>query len=104
MSSLHFDGNFISLRIQYHDPDKVHMDNIVPEQSTELTPVEALTNIECRSCQQPLLKAPYSCGMGLNENEGTRKKDSITRNVCHLPSGHWDEITDYLMCYDGVSV
>ena len=25
------------------------------------------------------------------------------KTVCQLPNGYWDEITDYLTCYEGVS-
>jgi hypothetical protein len=102
MSSLHFDGDFLSFRIQYHDSNssRVQLDNIIPEQDATLTPCEALTNLQCRSCRQYLLQAPNSL---LNLDQGVMaKKDSVIRNVCHLPTGYWDEITDYLTCFDGV--
>ena len=102
MSSLHFDGTFISLRVQYHDPQKTNMDNIMPDETMPmLTPTNALTNLQCRSCHYPLLKSENPSSN--TNNVGGAKKNNSIRNVCHLPTGFWDEITDYLTCYDGVS-
>jgi hypothetical protein len=50
-----------------------------------LTPIEMINEIQCNSCQQRLLPCK-----------------SIQR-TCELPVGHWDEIADYLICYNGVS-
>lgn len=106
MSSLHLEGNFISLRIQYHaascssSDNYLYLDNITPESITSLTPCEALTNLQCRSCGQYLLKSHEQ--ISIEGQQGTAGvHDTIIRNVCHLPSGYWDEITDYLTCYDG---
>ena len=101
MSTIRLDGNFISLRIQYHDPDQIHIDNIIPESTiSSLTPTEALDNLQCKSCGQYMLKVPPS---NLKQDEESREDSVVIRNVFHLPTGHWDEITDYLTCYDGVS-
>ena len=98
-----------------------HVDNIFPENNTVLTPCEAFMNLQCRSCGQYLLHAPRKIISGKNDDDddiGNRRSNGndnddtvmntgdtpiVIRNVCHLPSGYWDEITDYLTCYDGVS-
>lgn len=49
-----------------------------------LTNIETINRIQCNSCQHPLLPSL-----------------PITR-TSELPVGHWDEIADYLICYNGV--
>ncbi len=51
----------------------------------QLTPIETINKIQCSSCRQSLLSS--------NPIERTSE----------LPVGHWDEIVDYLICYNGVS-
>jgi hypothetical protein len=50
------------------------------------TSLEAINSLSCRYCDQEIL----------SENHGIQ-------NVMPLPKGHWDEVTDYLICYNGVS-
>ena len=108
--------NVISFRLQYHDAGQAQIDSIIPETTNVLTPVGALNNLQCRSCEQYLLLNPCMVqGFdGRTRNDGIDKDGmgrdvdksqpiSVIRNVFHLPTGHWDEITDYLTCYDGVS-
>ena len=51
------------------------------------TSLEAISSISCRYCDQAIL----------TETHGIQK-------VMPLPKGHWDEVTDYLICYNGVSI
>jgi len=110
-SSLRVDDttHVISLRIQYHDAGQAQIDNIIPE-STPLTPIHALNNLQCKSCQQYLLLKPRMQGSkarmddGIDAEREGQDRASIIRNAFHLPTGHWDEITDYLTCWDGVSI
>ena len=55
------------------------------EFSGEMMPAEAINHVHCRYCDQRLVP-----------------KKSISQ-MRQLPSGYWDEIADYLICYDGVS-
>jgi len=48
--------------------------------------LEDLNQIQCSSCQTPLLSG----------------KNSIKRTA-ELPVGHWDDIAETLICYNGVS-
>lgn len=50
-----------------------------------LIPIEIVNEIQCNSCHHSLIPSK-----------------SIQRTV-ELPLGHWDEIADYLICYNGVS-
>jgi len=110
-SSLRVDDmtHVISLRIQYHDAGQAQIDNIIPD-STPLTPIHALNNLQCKSCQQYLLLKPrmqgFKAGMedGTDAEGGGQNRASIIRNAFQLPTGHWDEITDYLTCWEGVSI
>jgi hypothetical protein len=110
-SSLRVDDTtrVISLRIQYHDAGQAQIDNIIPE-STPLTPIHALNNLQCKSCQQYLLSKPRMQGSKARMDDGidAEKEDQdrapTIRNAFQLPTGHWDEITDYLTCWEGVSI
>jgi hypothetical protein len=50
------------------------------------TSLATLCSISCRYCEQSLLT-----------------KTCNIKKVLQLPSGNWDEVTDYLICYNGVS-
>lgn len=70
----------LSLRLQSRDIiDSVLVGN-------NGTSLEALQSLSCRYCDQHLLKDTKSI-----------------EKVLPLPKGYWDEITDYLICYNGVS-
>ena len=56
-----------------------------------------LNDLRCRSCQNPIIEPPL-----LSEsNNTTNEKNSTIKSVLPLPSGYWDDISDYLTCYDG---
>lgn len=100
-SSLSFEGNVLSMRLMYHDPHQSYLDNIGFESTlTALSPVKALNHLKCRSCHQILVKRPSLQEKNKEEEEG---KGPI-QSVFPLPVGYWDEITDYLTCFEGVSV
>jgi len=78
-----------------------------------LTNKDALNNVQCRFCQLHLrrniiVEPNYQQE---NEYEGQQFLPSASpmlprtptkiQNVCHLPNGYWDEIADYLICYEG---
>lgn len=50
-----------------------------------LASIDEINLIQCGSCHQPLLPG------------------KPIERTAELPVGHWDEITDYLICYSGVS-
>jgi hypothetical protein len=50
------------------------------------TSLTTIRSISCRYCEQSLLTE--TCNI---------------KKVLPLPSGNWDEVTDYLICYNGVS-
>lgn len=85
----------VSFRIRYedllHDPN----DTIVAPYKS--TPNAAINNLKCKSCGINLV---HSCGSNNKEEDSL----PIIQNVYPLPSGHWDEITDYLTCFEGVSI
>jgi len=119
----------ITFRIRYQDNDNnghghgdssditpMNMSMSTPS-SVALTPSRAIDALQCRSCDAYLLRpnvtAPATTtatkqmmpgaeasSNGFSDNNES-DKNRIIRSVFHLPSGHWDEITDYLTCYDG---
>jgi len=70
----------MSLRLQSRDT----FDAGIDDNST--TSISAVCSICCRYCDQAIVA----------ESQGIRK-------ALPLPKGHWDEVTDYLICYNGVS-
>jgi hypothetical protein len=71
----------IHLRLEYQgdpcDPDVEFL---------EKTPAaDEVNRLQCRFCDQPLLAS------------------KAIKRVLPLPSGYWEEIADYLICYSGVS-
>ncbi|KAL9189323.1 hypothetical protein ACHAXT_011813 [Thalassiosira profunda] len=99
-SRLSIDATATSIRIQLQsdisDPtDGSELaDVLAGTEGSAFAPVTTgsaqLNRLRCRSCQKPIL-VPQSV-----ENGG-----DVIRSVLPLPSGCWDEITDYLICYDG---
>ena len=89
------DANSISLRILLNHDDITTMpsdgcdltDNLLGIEgssfSSNTTDSTHLNHLRCRSCQIPIIDS-----------------DTI-QSVLPLPSGYWDEISDYLTCYDG---
>ncbi len=76
-----------------------------------------LNYVRCRSCQHHLLQVrdkptTITTNTAENTHDTTCKNDNphptatvtttpIIKSVLPLPSGYWDDISDYLMCYDG---
>ena len=73
----------LSLRLQSHDS----FDDALSD-SSSITSLAAVRSICCQYCDQALL-------------DETGKKG--IQKVLPLPKGYWDEVTDYLICYNGVS-
>lgn len=85
------DSQSISLRIYLQINDSASMDimdNLLGESifSPVTTPIVHINHLHCRNCQSPI---------NVHINESTIK------SVLPLPSGYWDDIEDYLICYEG---
>jgi len=68
------------------------MDNLLGIEAGSLfspvtTPSTDINHLFCRNCQSPIITS--------NNNNST------IQSVLPLPSGYWDDIEDYLICYDG---
>jgi hypothetical protein len=94
------DNSSISIRIQVNqtDPSEENTDIIdellgieSPTFSSTTSDSTALNNLCCRTCHNPIIRTDDS------------SKKPVIHSVLPLPSGYWDEIADYLICYDGVS-
>jgi hypothetical protein len=70
----------LSLRLQCQD--SIEKD----PRDTSVTSLASFCSIRCRYCEYSLLT-----------------KTCNIQKVLPLPSGNWDEVTDYLICYNGVS-
>lgn len=74
-----------------------------------------LDYLRCRSCQHRLLRDAATTTTAEINNDTACQNDnpanvtptpttattSMIQSVLPLPSGYWDEISDYLICYDG---
>lgn len=97
--SISLDKNSISIRLQFHDAMPGESTAVIDELlcmntsafSSTTSDAKSLNYLCCRTCLNSII----------------RKDDDINqcviRSVLPLPSGYWDEITDYLICYEGVS-
>ena len=72
--------------------------------SSAATPDE-INAVVCGSCRLPLLgtAAPMTRTPTPAAQPPPRRQRTPIARVFPLPQGHWDEIADYLICYDGVS-
>ncbi|KAL7486805.1 hypothetical protein ACHAW6_012407 [Cyclotella cf. meneghiniana] len=98
--NISIDTNSISVRIQFNDSaskqkTSIENTNVMNEllgvdestlSSSTATETEDLNRLCCRTCHNPIVT------------------NGVIRSVLPLPSGYWDDITDYLVCYDGVSL
>lgn len=75
------DDRTIQLQVPYLDDP---FDNEMQHMQA-LTPIESINCIQCRFCQQSLLTS------------------HPIQRTSQLPLGQWDEVADYLICYNGVS-
>eukprot|EP00571_Detonula_confervacea_P005402 CAMPEP_0172316420 /NCGR_PEP_ID=MMETSP1058-20130122/28121_1 /TAXON_ID=83371 /ORGANISM="Detonula confervacea, Strain CCMP 353" /LENGTH=403 /DNA_ID=CAMNT_0013030721 /DNA_START=156 /DNA_END=1367 /DNA_ORIENTATION=- len=78
------------------------MDNLLGMEESYLSPVTTdashLNYLRCRSCQIPIIGSPSKKNAATN---GDDDHSAIIKSVLPLPSGYWDDISDYLICYDG---
>ncbi|MGK3749332.1 MAG: hypothetical protein ACI8RD_001626 [Bacillariaceae sp.] len=67
-----------------------------------------INGVICGSCYQPLLikSNNNTCDNddGNVSSSSSSSSSLVIRRVFPLPVGHWDEIADYLICYDGQPV
>ena len=109
--------SFLMFRLQYDRNEQRFMESCVDDSlsttfslNTPLTDKMALSRIQCRFCHLPLRNAIIENNKKHNNDVGEEKmmigdtssKIVEIKSVCRLPNGYWDEITDYLSCYDGV--
>ncbi|KAL7535267.1 hypothetical protein ACHAXR_006382, partial [Thalassiosira sp. AJA248-18] len=105
---LSIDSNSISIRIQLqHEPTAMAtdsmdlMDNLLGMEDSSFTPITTskshLNYLRCRSCQNPIIVPPSKTNDDANGEDGS----AIIQSVLPLPAGYWDDISDYLICYDG---
>jgi len=101
------DSNSISIRIQQDLSSMVEMDDsfgIVDNLlGIELSSFASITTdpndlnyLHCRTCQNPIIEPPSSAAASSNDN--------TIQSVLPLPTGYWDDISDYLICYDGQAI
>jgi len=100
------DSNSISIRIQQDLSSMVEMDDsfgIVDKLGIELSSFASITTdpndlnyLHCRTCQNPIIEPPSSAAASSNDN--------TIQSVLPLPTGYWDDISDYLICYDGQAI
>ena len=92
LSTLWIEDNIIMFRLKYYqDGALLYAENEVSELSLKtsvLTSVKALNNITCRFCLQ---------------SSPNQQLDVIKKSL-HLPVGFWDEVVDYITCYEGVRI
>lgn len=96
--NISINNDSISIRIQLHEAVTTECTNVTDELlcsnastfSPTTSDAEALNHLCCRTCRNPILSHTT--------------KEPVIRSVLPLPSGFWDEITDYLICYEGVSL
>lgn len=58
--------------------------------SSVTTSTEDLSHLCCRSCRNPMVAS-------MSDGDAP-----VIKSVLPLPTGNWDDIADYLMCYEGV--
>ena len=80
----------LNLRLQYEAPIHNILEQDASLLAAGLTKTDA-NRLGCRQCHLPLL-----AGDG---KEGAAVIDRVVR----MPSANWDDIADYLICYNGVS-
>lgn len=107
LSTLFIEDNIITFRLKYQqDGALLDAENEVAELSlktTALTGVEALNNVKCSFCKQSLLQSTIPNGRNKDKiKEPHVEKEKVIKKSLHLPVGFWDEVVDYITCYEGV--
>ena len=64
--------------------------------ASNTTNIADLNYLSCRTCHNPITEQPSS-----SSNTDQQYYNSIIQSVLPLPLGYWDDISDYLICYDG---
>ena len=101
------DGNHICLRLPYNDntsspnfaTTKLDDDLPVKLQTSPQTNLIDINHVRCKFCHQYLLH-PH---LPPNQIPIGNQIDAKIHKIFPLPTGHWDDILDYLTCYEGVS-
>ena len=110
-----------SIAMNYNESENM-VDNLlgVDPSSSSFSP-RVITNavdlnyLRCRSCQHRILlvrdksatiTTNTADNTNVTDNDNPHSTDTVTttpiiQSVLPLPSGYWDDISDYLMCYDG---
>ena len=100
------DINSISIRIQHDLLTMVEMydsldivDNLLGIELSSFASITSdpndLNYLHCRNCQNSIIKTPSS---------SSASNDNTIQSVLPLPTGYWDDISDYLICYDGQAI
>jgi HECT-like Ubiquitin-conjugating enzyme (E2)-binding/MYND finger len=63
--------------------------------SSARLPLDSANRLACASCRQFLWQKP------LYHPNGSQDDADTIQRVLPLPSGHWDEMQDYLVCFEG---
>jgi len=112
------DSNSISIRVQLqHGINATISDDLVDillaGESSYFSPLTDTTTdvldlnyLCCRTCQNPIIEPPpFSDAKNSLDNKDGNRSDSplatVIKSVLPLPSGYWDDISDYLICYEG---
>jgi len=105
-------GVVIVFRLRYpYDPlDNNNISGDTYSASSSTCLLRDINSVMCGSCYQPLLMKK-STNNNNNKHNCDNDNDSLSlssfsssfviHRVFPLPVGHWDEISDYLICYDG---
>ena len=101
------DTNSISIRIQQGLLSMVEMDdsfgivdNLLGIELSSFASVTTNPNdlnyLHCRTCQNLIIEPPSSSSSTSNDN--------TIQALLPLPTGYWDDVSDYLICYDGQAI
>lgn len=105
-SSINIKGSYsssqleISFRLPYNDlkspqtfTENFQFKPVITESNeTSKTKLKAYNRLECRNC-----------GLGIVGYRSSPEFQPTLQKVLPLPAGHWDEILDYISCFDAVS-
>ena len=117
------DHQAVSVRVPYSEPDLANhgdpLDDSLSAPRQLLQPEQLVhQQLACRACHQPLLlnhqqqqyqrrkmRGPAAAASNKDpeQDEDTPAATTIQR-VLPLPSGRWDDMQDYLYCYEGQAV
>lgn len=93
VASLQYDKNNVSFRVRFEGSLNESTDRTFLDTKYKPLPRMAFNNLKCRSCESKLNREPNNY-----------QHEALIEAIYPLPSGYWDEITDYLTCFEGVSI